>query len=239
MIASVSTALKLLKQLAMTPHIGLSELARITQTNKSRTFRMLCSLAEEGFVEQDKEGRYHLGYQALVVGLSASKQSSLVQVCEPIIRKLAKQFNENFQIRIRDGEHMVQVYARRSTQPLQVVSQMGNLRPLGVGAAGKVLLAWMNTDELIHLNPTLQEQYQQLTDVRHQGFAESFGETTKGVGAIAMPLFENNNCVGCLSVSVPLVRLDKDYHHALRLSLLQAKETIGHLLSHHANDQTM
>ncbi|WP_323842205.1 MULTISPECIES: IclR family transcriptional regulator [unclassified Moraxella] len=231
MIASVSTALKLLKQLASTPNIGLSELARITQTNKSRTFRMLCSLVEEGLVQQDTQGRYHLGYQALMIGQAACKQISLVQVSEPIIRQIASQFDENFQIRIRDGEQTMQIYAHRSTQPLQVVSQMGNRRLLGMGAAGKVLLAWMSADEAEHLNPTLKADYHQLTDVRQNGFAESFGEITKGVGAIAVPLFEHKTCVACLSASVPLVRLDEVYHQALRKALLNAKDDISSLLS--------
>lgn len=238
MIASVSTALKLLKQLASTPNIGLSELARITQTNKSRTFRMLCSLVEEGLVQQDTQGRYHLGYQALMIGQAACKQISLVQVSEPIIRQIASQFDENFQIRVRDGEQMMQIYTHRSTQPLQVVSQMGNRRPLGMGAAGKVLLAWVAVNDVMHLNPTLQSYHHELTNIRRQGFAESFGEITKGVGAIAVPLFEHEVCVACLSVSVPLVRLDEDYQQALRAALLYAKKSISTLLTHRSVQTT-
>lgn len=111
-ISSVTETLKLLNIVAKHPNTGLSELARLAELNKSRTFRILCTLAEQHFVYQAKDGSYQLGHQLLVLGQAAHHQLSLIQAVEQTSEKLSALFNENLQLRVIENNEVVQIWRK-------------------------------------------------------------------------------------------------------------------------------
>lgn len=231
MIESLTTSLRVLNLVASQAGLGLSDIARQLDLNKSRTFRILSTLKALGYVRQDGSDGYHLGISTLMLGHLARQQFDLVKVSEPILEDLAQQFDENIQIRVRQGFEIVQVYSRRSHQPLQVVSKVGNRRALGAGAAGKVLLAFWDSADFEALSPEYQALYSTLASVRQSALAYSRGELTPDVGAIAVPLFDaTGQCVASLSVSVPLSRLTESYQSALAQALLHSGRLISQAL---------
>ncbi|MDO4435757.1 MAG: IclR family transcriptional regulator [Cardiobacteriaceae bacterium] len=232
MIESVVASLRVLNLIAHQPHLGLTEISRQLDLNKSRTFRILSTLKAMGYVQQSREDTYHLGVLAWKLGQSAQAQfHDWIKISEPVLEDLAAQFDENLQIRVRQGWEMVQVYSRRSQQTLQVVSTVGNRRPLGSGAAGKILLAFMNEAEIMDLPEAYQHLYAELEPIRQSALACSRGELTLDVGAIAVPLFDAmGQCVASLSASVPLSRLTESYQSALSEALLRAAGRISQLL---------
>ncbi|MDY3331792.1 MAG: IclR family transcriptional regulator [Pelistega sp.] len=215
-IDSLSQALQLLQVVADHPNTGLSELARISGLNKSRAYRMLCTLAAHNFVIQNENSTYQLGYQLLTLGHIAKSQSSWLTVAESVLEPLVNEFNENLQIRIRENLEIVQVWRRVSSQPLQVRSEAGNRRPLGAGAAGKVLLAFATEDiqraffstQTAAQTSDLQEK---IALTKQQGFYISKGDLTEGVCAIAIPLRDmHGECIACLSLSAPISRMPEE-----------------------------
>lgn len=209
-VASVDSALHLLNLLAENPGVGLSELARISGLTKSRTYRLLCTLESQFYVQRSEEPvTWRLGYQVLVLGVTARKQIGITDIAEPILDELSQALNENLQIRLREGMEIVQIAVRSSRQALQVRSAVGNRRKLGAGASGKLLLAYAPDDVRDAFDVQSGEQAAQLSEIRQRQYSCSQGELTTGVWAFAVPIFDHRNlCVASLSLSAPASRVE-------------------------------
>ena len=228
MIASVTASLDLLKLITARPNLGLSELARLSNTNKSRTYRMVTTLCQAGYVCQNPDNTYRLGHQALIIGQAARQQIDIFKIAEPVIENLAESFDESIQIRVRDGMEMMQIYSRRSQQSVQVHSDIGNCRPLGKGASGKILLAYASEEEVQLGTQEQQKLYDELLSLRETQVAHSYSELSSDVSAIAVPLFDyEQNCIASLSVSIPMSRLSPEYESQLTIALKEAGKQIS------------
>lgn len=238
-ISSVAHTLHLLQIVAEHPDKGLSELSRLSGMNKSRTYRMLCTLAQFHFVRQNPDsGTYALGHQLLVLGQAARSQTSLIQVAEPLIEPLSSEFNENLQIRILEGDEVVQIWRRSSSQALQVRSAIGNRRPIGAGASGKILLAFAADEQRNKVLSRLSTAeasvlLAQIAAIREEHFYASRGELTAGACAFAVPIFTlNGACAGCLSLSAPQSRIDETQALRIRNRLKETGEAISAALGY-------
>ncbi|OBX07655.1 hypothetical protein QV08_06475 [Gallibacterium salpingitidis] len=229
MIDSVKTAFLLLQTIASSPDCGLSEIARLSNINKSRVYRMLSDLTVLGYLQQNPETlTYRLGLQSVMLGQAAQGQNDLIALAEAECVKLTRKFDENVQLRVRDGTEGIQIFSRKSRQELQVHSQVGNRRKLGLGASGKLLLAYAPEPIIENCLPNLPYQIEVLMAIREAGYAESFSELTEGVCAIAAPIFSaDGSCNSALSVSLPTVRATKDRIEEIRKDLLAATERIS------------
>ena len=228
MIASVTASLNLLKLITARPNLGLSELARLSGTNKSRTYRIVTTLCQAGYVHQNPDNTYRLGHQALIIGQAARQQIDIFKIAEPVIENLAENFDESIQIRVRDGMEMMQIYSRRSQQSIQVHSAIGNCRPLGKGASGKILLAYASEEEVQLGTQEQQRLYYELLSLRETQVAHSYAELSSDVSAIAVPLFDyEQNCIASLSASIPMSRLSPEYESQLTIALKEAGKRIS------------
>lgn len=228
MIASVTASLDLLKLITARPNLGLSELARLSSTNKSRTYRIITTLCQAGYVYQSPDNTYRLGHQALIIGQAARQQIDIFKIAEPVIENLAESFDESIQIRVRDGMEMMQIYSRRSQKSVQVHSDIGNCRPLGKGASGKILLAYASEEEVRLGTQEQQKLYKELLSLRETQVAHSYAELSADVSAIAVPLFDyEQNCIASLSVSIPISRLSPEYESQLTIALKEAGKRIS------------
>lgn len=228
-INSLNDALHLLQVVAAHPDCGLSELARLSGLNKSRTYRMLCTLADNYFVQQNPQnGTYCLGYAALVLGQAARSQVDLAKAADAVSDNLMLEFNENLQLRIMENLETVQIWRRVSSQSLQVRSSIGNRRALGNGAAGKLLLAFAPSD----IQAACQSvSAAELSQIKQQGFAISHGELTSGVCAFAVPIFNaQGECVASFSLSAPQSRTDENRAQAILAALKIAAQNISRQL---------
>lgn len=233
-VASVDSALRLLNLLAENPGLGLSAIARKSGLTKSRTYRLLCTLENQFFVQRSGEPvTYRLGHQLLVLGVNARRQINLTEIAEPVLDQLSQQLNENLQIRLREGNEIVQIAVRTSRQVLQVRSAVGNRRKLGAGASGKLLLAYAPEtlrDEFVQQSAQPESLRALLAEINQQQLCCSQGELTAGVWAFAVPVFDNHNhCVASLSLSAPASRAEQ--HRQLVIEALhRAAAQISHQL---------
>ncbi|WP_148028638.1 helix-turn-helix domain-containing protein, partial [Burkholderia pseudomallei] len=103
-VDAVDSALKLLSFVAEHPHLGVTELASKLGINKSRTYRMLCTLELHRFVVQDaRTSTYALGPQAFVIGVAAAQQNALVRAAQRHMLALSQAINETVVLRVREG----------------------------------------------------------------------------------------------------------------------------------------
>lgn len=219
-VAAVDEALALLLRIAQRPGVGVSELARLSGNTKARTFRLLYTLEQRGFIRRNGEPpTYYLGNKALYLGVSAQDQSAFVATARKHLRELGRACNENVQVRVREGLESLCIVRWDSLQPDRVHRDVGNRRPLHAGASGKVLLAYAPEEAREAL---LSSQLEKLTEhtllqrsrllhelarVRTQGYAVSSGEVSEGAAAVAAPLRDaDNTVIAALSVAGPVSR---------------------------------
>ena len=180
--------------------VRADELASLLETPLSTVYRYLRTLTEFGFVDRH-EGAYRLGPRLLVGGGSTVSTEELIRSADPILAMLAAESGETAVLYRRVGLASVCLHVQPSLHQLRVTPETGDSSPLGVGALGRVLLAYAP--------PEIQEE------VRGAVVDESTGELTQGstpdlatIVADGLALTEGELIPGAVSIAVPVLRHD-------------------------------
>ncbi|OMG74302.1 IclR family transcriptional regulator [Burkholderia ubonensis] len=217
-VDAVDSALKLLTYVAEHPNLGVTELASQLSINKSRTYRMLCTLELHRFVVQDpRTSTYALGPQAFVIGVAASQQNAIVRAAHRHMLALNQAINETVVLRVREGLETVCVARCETTHAIRAVGSVGNRRPIHFGASGKVLLAFapdvVRDEFFVQMRKRGQAADQpkfadELDAIARKGYAVSSGEVTPGTVGIAVPVRDLTGAtLASVSVTGPELRV--------------------------------
>src|SRR5260370_11811473 len=103
-VEAVDRALDLLEVFKDSEELSLNEICGRVGMNKSRTFRLLHTLAKRGYVERTMEGlRYKLGLK--LFEHATHFRRDVRRVAQPFMRRLRERFNETINLAaIHDGE---------------------------------------------------------------------------------------------------------------------------------------
>jgi DNA-binding IclR family transcriptional regulator len=182
--------------------LRISDLASRLAMGKSTVHGITTALEELGAIIRDTQTkRYTLGLTLFELGRAAYARTDLKDVARPAMENLMARTQESVYLGVRNGERITILDIVESWQDLKISSPVGASIPLFAGAAGKVLLAAMNSEEAAQLVQTKglprytertivnSEQYlRELDAVRHQGFASDDEEFITGVRAVAAPI---------------------------------------------------
>jgi DNA-binding IclR family transcriptional regulator len=195
------------------------EISARTRFPVPTVYRLTRALEEHGLLEKEGE-RFKLGLALLHLGARVAGGIELRREVMPHLEWLSERTGENAELHIRREEARVPVELVRSSQNLRPFVEIGEPLPLHLGAAGKVLLAWLPEEEQVSLGAASAARFgdtevfdketlrERLKSVRMEGWAASDGERSPGVAAIAAPVFGAAGEVeGALLLSAPSVRL--------------------------------
>ena len=210
-VPAVESAVRILKFLKDRNHRpwGVSELSRSLELNKSTCFNILKSLTQHGLVAYDGgTKKYGLGSGLIELGGAASTATSRATVAKPFLQDLFDELKLTCLLGQRFQDQVIIVDRVEAQDPFRITIPVGQAIPVGQGALGRCFLAYLPEADLDHLwsqgvlehaDPRKGQQVapiaKTLAKVRHQGFAESFGEITKGVNAVAAPIFDHRDQV--------------------------------------------
>jgi DNA-binding IclR family transcriptional regulator len=200
-------------------HFSPREISARTGFPVPTVYRLTRALEEHGLLEKEGE-RFKLGLALLHLGARVAGGIELRREVMPHLEWLSERTGENAELHIRREEARVPVELVRSSQNLRPFVEIGAPLPLHLGAAGKVLLAWLPEEEQVSLGAASAARFgdtevfdketlrERLKSVRMEGWAASDGERSPGVAAIAAPVFGAAGEVeGALLLSAPSVRL--------------------------------
>lgn len=184
-------------------------------------YRLMQAMAEHGLLTA--EGRqFRLGFRLASLGHRALEGLDIRAVARRHLAALGAATGESAHLSIRQGAVRVLVEMVASNRNVRPFALIGEPLPLGVGAAGLVLLAWMPIEEatglmqqslaLLGLHPehTPERLAPRLATVRAQGFAVSLGERQAEVTALAAPVWDATGAVvAAISLVVPTVRMEE------------------------------
>ena len=206
------------------PELGISEISRSTGLSTSTVHRLLGAMQENHLVRQTGTKRYGLGPLLLQLANSGAMPRTLREAALPFMTHLRDEFDETIGLHELHGDHRIVAAQVESHQELRrTYTDIGVPIRLAYGGPGKAILAAMPAADLErHLREPIQpitavttvapaEIERELQAARLRGYAESKGQRTVGIYAVASPVFDHTQrVVGALGASVPEVRMDAE-----------------------------
>ncbi|HEY1688271.1 MAG TPA: IclR family transcriptional regulator [Solirubrobacteraceae bacterium] len=223
---------------------GASSLAEVTQATglpKGTAFRILQSLSYENLVAKDPVNNTYMpghGFLRLLQG-SLEGSGAIAAITKPALVSLREMTEETVTLHVRMGIERVCIEEMQSLLPIRYTASVGASDPLHVGSAGKVLLAFLEDEQLERIVPLLplqvltsetigdvDELRTVLAEVRAQGWALSTGERLALAAAISVPVRLGNGLIVALSILGPSDRLTLERRIQLLPALREAASGI-------------
>src|SRR2546422_11204342 len=135
-VEAVAKALDLLEAFRDSEELSLNEISRRVGLNKSRSFRLLHTLAERGYVEKIADGgRYRLGVK--LFERAAHLGRDLRRIAQPFIRQLHEQFNETVNLGIIQDADVLYIDILDSYQACRMAARAGSHTHIYATSLGK------------------------------------------------------------------------------------------------------
>lgn len=196
---------------------SINELARKLRVSKGTIHRIIITAQKCGFIEQNPETqRYQLGMKVFELGSVVAQRMNLRDESKPILIKLSELTGETSFIVIRSGYEAVGIERVEGHNYLRMLFlEIGKTMPLYIGAGPKVLLAYMNDDDINkhikkseltrwtkHTVVDPEKIWEDIKSIREQGFALSMEDVTMGAAAVGAPIRnEHDKVIGAVSIS--------------------------------------
>jgi len=188
----------------------VAELSAGTGLDRAVLYRLLETLAEEGFVFRDPQTRrFQLGVALVELGARAGRGLEVRRLALPAMRALMEQTREAVCLAVRDRNDVV-VIDRVEPQGLfvRVGYHVGFRHPLPVGAHGRALLAHLAAEEfepLLRRHPQLASEIEM---TRTRGFAISADELERGAAGVAAAILDRTGRpIASIGIVAPSPRL--------------------------------
>ncbi|RMH84895.1 IclR family transcriptional regulator [Pseudomonas sp. AOB-7] len=208
--------LQILVALGQAPHaLSAKALSSSLGQPLSSTYRHLNTLLRWGLAEEQGHGRYLPGPACLLLAKRFDRDSTLVSLAKPELRRLAELSKESVGLMVPSNGQVICVELIDSPQPLRCCYQKGLAQPLLHGASAKALLAHLAAAERDALlaEHGLDEQQraallEELAAIRKRGHASSQGEIDEGVWGVSAALIDSRGRLhGALSLMGPSSRV--------------------------------
>ena len=214
-VDAVWKALDILDVFQDSEGLTLSALSRQVGLNKSRTFRLLRTLAERGYVERSADGScYRLGSK--IMERATRVRRDIRDVARPFMLSLRDRFNEMVNLSVLDGEQVLYLQILESTRPFRMSATVGCRMTSHKTSMGKAMLAFHHADDsrspyFFHLaklpRSSRQVLNKELERIRQIGYAIDDEGNEPGVACIGAPILDETHPIGAMSVSGPVHRI--------------------------------
>ena len=215
---SINRALALLEAFPKYgPEIGLSELSRNLNLNKTTTYRMIKALESKGYISYTPVGRkYRLGVKVFELGSYYQSKLDIRSFALPYLKVLTENTKEASFLCVRNGNDAICIERVETENKDEYFAlRVGGRQPLHCGAASRALLVEMSDEELETyaidtglpaLTPrtitTVSELKNDVMVTKNQGYVYSNEDVTIGIVALGVPIRDySGKVVAAISVS--------------------------------------
>ncbi|MBM9461202.1 IclR family transcriptional regulator [Nocardioides sp. zg-536] len=214
--------------------VRLSDAATALGMPKSSAHRLLGDLVDSDLLRRDASGRFLLGIRLLTWGQAAESSFDIRGLALPHMRRLSELTGETVNLHVPQGEYRVCVATQAGANIAFAPVVVGQALPLGIGATGKLLLAFspepLRTDVLEELRRTGRPvpSADELARIRGLRWATSQNEQEVGMSAGATVVTGvGGKVLAALAVGGDVERLPQARLDALREDVLRAASAIA------------
>ncbi|SFB13739.1 MULTISPECIES: IclR family transcriptional regulator [unclassified Bacillus (in: firmicutes)] len=242
-VKSVSRALDIITIVSMKKGgIGVTEIAKQIDINKSSVYRILSTLVQYGYIEQDSEtGRYKLGYKFLEVSTKLLDSIDLREEAKPFLLELENETNEVIHLVVYDQGEVVYIEKLEGNETLRMHSKVGKRAPMHCTSVGKAILAHLPSSVVLeilerrgmamHTEHTITDKDQflkELIQVKQKGYALDLEENETGITCIAAPIFDHlGKVIAAISISGPTIRMTDERMESLQDRMIEIGKQIS------------
>lgn len=186
--------------------LGISEIARKLDLNKSTVFNIVYTLIDLGVLENRVDGKFNFGSRFYVLGHAAGKGSELIHLAHPFLEKINQKTKLSAFLGVRSGLRSVLIDKVDSAHGIKVSSEIGLQMPELAGAGIKAMLSHLNDKQVKELvTPAKLKSYtpnsivdrntylSEIMRVREEGIAFDREEYIEGLVAVGVPIETNGH----------------------------------------------
>lgn len=237
-IAVLDKAFSILEVLARSGRkLTLAELAEEGRLPKPTIHRILRSLRDLGYVEQDGRGGTYALSERLRSLREYGRDEQLREKALPLMERLHAAFNETVNLGLLEGIYIRYAHVIETTQALRWIVKPGARDVFHTTALGRAIVAHLPDEQQARLVTKACATFsrrerkagrarleKELAATRVRGCAFEEEETVAGVACVAIPLNSLGEPLAAVSVSVPVHRFPARQHAALVAAMLQTRE---------------
>lgn len=228
-VQSIDRALNLLEVLAERPDgMSITELSQQLDLAKSTTHRLLFTLLERNYVEQDETtAMYSLGLRCVALSTSMLNSIDIRKIARDSLVELSERSKEVVHLCIHDKNEAVYIDKVESDQTIRMYSQVGRRVFMHCSGVGKALLSGFEKEEVDSLinekglprftKTTITDRealHKHLQLIRERGYAIDENEHEKGIRCIAAPIYDfHGKVIAAISIAGPADRVTKERVH--------------------------
>jgi DNA-binding IclR family transcriptional regulator len=215
-VAAVDRALSIVSALGDAQRsLTLSETAAATGLYKSTVLRLFASLMRAGFVFLDRDGRYRLGSAIYRLAGAYQHNVALEDDIMPVLKRITDETGESVGFFVGEGNKRYCLLRVDSPHRLRHHIEVGEARPIDLGAAGRVLKLFANGP--LRVKPSELAALPVVV----------LGDDVPDLAAIAIPIFGSGaRTLGALSVSGPISRFDRTLVAKIKVLLREVAITL-------------
>jgi len=187
--------------------LGISEITRVLDFNKSTVFNIIHTLTDLEILKQAPDNKFGLGIQFYLLSRASRNGSEIISTIHPYLERINQKTNLSVFLGIRSGLHAVIMDKVDAAYDIKISAEIGMRLPLLAGAGGKAILSQMSDDEIDRiLSKNVLRQFTRhssidkikyknmLKKARREGIAFDKEEYIEGIRALAVPLkIDNGN----------------------------------------------
>ena len=187
-----------------TPQMTISQLSVKTGLSRAAVRRCLYTLTKLGFAGAEDGSRYSLRPRMLTLSHTYTASNTLSTAAQPILERMSAALRESFSVATLDGDDIVYIARTQINRVMAVDLHIGSRLPAYCTSMGRVLLAYLPTDQLAHylahavLTPhttrtitTIEKLHLALRNVRRNGYALVDQEYEVGLRSMAVPVYSS------------------------------------------------
>ena len=184
------------------PSWRVSDLATVTGLPMPTVYRVVMTLASEGYLDHLPTGDYRPGVRTLTLGTAALRSLDFVSIATPKLRDLGQRTGETVNLAVLNGDRVLYLIRLRNSDLVTANIQVGSTLPAVHTSIGKLLLAHLPEADLQarisdasfsansgpNAKVSLAELRTELGPIRDQGWAMQDEELAYGLRSVAGPV---------------------------------------------------
>lgn len=221
--------------------ISITEIAAALEVNKSSASRLVKTLVQGGYLQQQPgTRRFVVGQKLIRLGWQMTDTLALREKAHPLLENLVRITGECSHVAVYTEGRALVIDDVETDNTLRVAGQTGRRLPMHCTALGKGFLAFGDFSM-----PQTMERYtpetftdpqslrDHLVEVRKRGYAMDDEEYDEGIRCIAAPVYDSSSrLIAMVGISGPAVRMTytciREFSVSVRAAADQLSNELGY-----------